>query len=1011
MQLSVAQIKPVVHFIEDDGLANNIVWDLVLDAHNILWIATNNGLSKFDGTSFTNFYKKNGLPSNKIGALCLGEHNKLYAGCSYGGLVTIVDDEIKNELRGGTDNTKQIYRTLHYSKKYNQLFVGTENGLYMLIDSTLVEIDYHKDVSVRSIVLSFTETPTGIFFSVLKGKSAGFYQLDYNQYNPLITKCHRIDPIRKFSLIWHNGKLYGSEGSTLQEFTITSSGLNKVESIPDSSFFIWRMAPFKNGLIWLGGLQDGRFPGGIRLYDSKQREFIPFDIPNNTYSVNKILYDTKSGVTWFGSSNGLIAYKESLLDYISLRGEKIIDKAFLGDSLIILTRERVIYRNNENNETLLTKNQIKTYIESKYRKIEKKYSLKERRLFDLSLSLEFTSLWKYKNQLYIQTSWGGASIPELNRFIPCGNGPVFLKENEITGQTGMYTAINYTPISYLPDINKPNEIIELERTPNIDYKITKVLEYNNVLYFASQFNGLLMINEEKISRLNSENSSIDNSITGMDIGLGGEIVCLTSNNHIYRVEYIKEPRVINELDISKMRVVGDIIKWLKFSGQKLYIGTNAGLNIIEPDGRQYRKENCTDADTWYKHANVTKFYNANNGYSFISAGYPILDPYGNLLVHTNDEIIRIKAETIANAELPINIYNLNINDQKHNISDIVGKMMPFSTHQISFNFRGIRYPSARNLKYQYNINNKGWIQGNQIILQSLRPGDYSIILEMSDLENNKLIQRNFSFSIAAPFWNTWWFGLVTLTIAIILAYGLFRLRYNRLREREMEKSRLVMENSELQLRSLQFQMNPHFLFNALTSLQSSILRGNINESLEYLNNVSSIIRTNLSNAGKDYVLVAEEIEFLQKYIKMELVRFEGKLKIELKNESNVCHLLMPPMIIQPLIENSIKHSINPQLGTGQIWVEFKRINETLQITVKDNGIGRAASQSQNISKHEHFGLSTIGKRLELLNSLDQTGLNTIKITDLNESNNDTNDNNRPAATGTVVTINLSLKWR
>jgi ligand-binding sensor domain-containing protein/signal transduction histidine kinase len=1006
MQLSVAQIKPVIHFSEDDGLADNLVWDLLLDTHNILWIATNNGLSKFDGTSFTNLYKKNGLPSDKIGALCLGENDKLYAACSYGGIVTIEDNEIKNELRFYTDNSKHICRTLHYSKKHNQLFIGTENGLYMLIDSTLIEIEYHKDISIRSIVLSFIETPAGIYFSVLKGKSAGLYQLDYNQYNPRKTKCRRIDPIRKFSLIWQNGKLHGSEGSTLQEFTITNSGLSKIESLPDSSFFIWRMASFKNGLLWLGGLQDGRFPGGIRLYDPKQGKFIPFDIPDNTCSVNKILFDKKSGVTWFGSSNGLIAYKESLLDYISLKGEKIIDKAFIGDSLIILTKERVIYRKNESNETLLTKNQIKAYIESKYREIEKKYSPKERQLFDLSLSLEFTSLWKHKNQLYIQTSWGGAPIPELNKFIPCGNGPVFLKENYNTGQTGMYAATNYTPVSYLPDINKPNEFIELESTPNIDYKITSVLEYNNVLYFASQFNGLLTINEEKISRLNSENSSLGNSIIGMDVGPGGEIVCLTGNNHIYRVEYIKEPKIIGELDIDKMGVVGDIIKWLKFSGQHLYIGTNAGLNIIESEGIK-----CTNADNWYKHANVAKFYNHNNGYSFISAGHPILDPCGNLVVHTNDEIIRIKTDTIANTEPTINIYNLSINDNIINISDIAGKIMPYSTQQISFNFRGIRYPSARNLKYRYNINNEGWNQGNQIIFQSIRPGEYFITLEMLDLENNKLIQRNLSFSIAAPFWNTWWFGLVTLTIAIILAYGLFRLRYNRIREREMEKSRLVMENSELQLRSLQFQMNPHFLFNALTSLQSSILRGNINESLDYLNNVSSIIRTNLSNAGKDYVLVAEEIEFLQKYIKMELVRFEGKLKIELKNESNVCHLLMPPMIIQPLIENSIKHSINPQLGTGQIWVEFKKINETLQITVKDNGIGRAASQSKNISQHEHFGLSTIGKRLELLNCLDQTGLNTIKITDLNESNNYIKDNNSPAVTGTVVTINLSLKWR
>ena len=152
-------------------------------------------------------------------------------------------------------------------------------------------------------------------------------------------------------------------------------------------------------------------------------------------------------------------------------------------------------------------------------------------------------------------------------------------------------------------------------------------------------------------------------------------------------------------------------------------------------------------------------------------------------------------------------------------------------------------------------------------------------------------------------------------------------------------------------------------------------------------------------ASKDYIFVSDEIKFLEKYIHIELLRFKNELEITLQNNCETSNILMPPMLVQPLIENAIKHGVRQGKHTGKIRIVFSNSDTELQILVDDNGIGREASRKIQNTNRTHFGLNVIEKRMQLLNEIGKTGINKLEINDKYEND---------ISVGTEVIIHLAL---
>ncbi|GGG89115.1 hypothetical protein GCM10011416_01920 [Polaribacter pacificus] len=185
---------------------------------------------------------------------------------------------------------------------------------------------------------------------------------------------------------------------------------------------------------------------------------------------------------------------------------------------------------------------------------------------------------------------------------------------------------------------------------------------------------------------------------------------------------------------------------------------------------------------------------------------------------------------------------------------------------------------------------------------------------------------------------------------------------------ELEK-RQKGELAHLQLKSLKAQMNPHFMFNAMNSIQSLVLKGDKYEAYNYLTKFASLIRENLNMSEKSFVGFDEELSLLKKYLELEKLRFRDDFEYEIVDEHEIEDIKIPSMIIQPFIENAIKHGLLHKInGVKKVKIQFY-FDDVFTCVITDNGIGLEASKAindKNLNKETSFSTKAIQERLALL---------------------------------------------
>ena len=977
-----AQIKPSVHFTEDDGLVGNTVKDIIKDRNGLLWIGTFNGISKYDGDKFQSINKSNGLPANGVWALAADSSNTIYAGCYQSGLAILKDDSVKKvlHLNGKYPNT---FRKLFYSNYYNMVIVGTDDGIYLLKDTLLLPVAYTRDPTTKSIVTSISGKHDKIFFTVLKGTTEGLYQMFINKSQPEKSYAERISPHGRFASTIVNDTLYNSEYYTIFKYNLLNISEQPSRSKIDSLFLIWSMSAYKNDKYWLGCLGEGRFKGGIMQFDLKKNMAYAFPIEQSNSSVNSILYDSTSGLSWFCRDDGLIGYQESPFESCDYGGKgNIIDFGFAGDSLMVLTENEVLYLKGNFFQPILIKKQVTDRITPEFEKVIKLSKMKKIYLFDTFIGIEFSKFIQDKRKLYINTAIGSISVPDMRNYFPFAVGTFKLK-----GKSA-FSSVNYLDTKYYPSIKDSINYTNPKGTKGGMKDVFKIIESNDIHFFASSSTGLYAIKNNQVFSIDESNSKIDNVLTDMDKDTDGSVWCSSANGNLFEIGLSDSLYVKKSLDLASSGLIGNSCKWLKFNGNYLFIGSNKGLNVISKKSLYSEKPS------------IEHFFNGNNGYDFVSAQSPRTDSKGNLYVHTLRQIIKI--DTLFNREAQFKIYfsEVIIDEEKSSIDDIDGKALPYTKKLISFLFKAIKFPQNGNISYRYSINNQGWIVGNHVNLLSLRSGQYSLLLEAFNCEDMQRQSQTITFTIKKPFWGTYWF-IAIFTISTALAVNfVMKVRIKWLNAQHEKNTRLVIRNSELRLRSLQLQMNPHFIFNALQTLQGFILAKNVEEGLSYISNLAGIIRSNLENASEEFIHLSVEIEFLKKYVEIEKIRFKDKLLVEFNNMVEDSNLLLPPMLIQPIMENAIKHGILNGDKKGNIKVDFRQSANALIVSIEDNGVGREYTKRLNIKDHNNRGLEIIQQRLNLLNAKYRNESHQIDFTDLYH-------HDKPA--GTQVVIQVMLK--
>jgi ligand-binding sensor domain-containing protein len=287
--------------------------------------------------------------------------------------------------------------------------------------------------------------------------------------------------------------------------------------------------------------------------------------------------------------------------------------------------------------------------------------------------------------------------------------------------------------------------------------------------------------------------------------------------------------------------------------------------------------------------------------------------------------------------------------------------------------RAINYNDFDPPKYTYSL--KGYTNdvlqstSPELNLYSLPSGKYTLEVSAVDSWGNESEKISIDIEVIPPVWKRAWFILLSLLISAALIIWAVKRKIKNIRNKETEKSNTYRRIAELEMKALKSQMNPHFVFNALNSIQNLIAKGDQRNAIKYLSDFGHLVRLNLENSSKDRISVKEEIDFLTFYFEMEKMRFGNQFTLVIECDKNIPpdEKCIPPMMIQPLVENSIKHGLLPA-GEGEIIVRFKEETDPgyIIIQVEDNGVGYSVNHTKK--EYNSLGLKIIEDRLQFIHN-------------------------------------------
>jgi len=200
------------------------------------------------------------------------------------------------------------------------------------------------------------------------------------------------------------------------------------------------------------------------------------------------------------------------------------------------------------------------------------------------------------------------------------------------------------------------------------------------------------------------------------------------------------------------------------------------------------------------------------------------------------------------------------------------------------------------------------------------------------------------------------FAMYWLFIAAYMSF----IYYRESRQHKIKSARLETQVAQAEVQALKMQLQPHFLFNTLHAI-SSLMDEDIAQSRKMLARLSELLRMTLDNIGIQKAALRQELDFLKKYLEIEQTRFSDRLKVHYNVQSETYNAMLPALILQPLVENAVKHGIAPLARGGDIFIDIRLMNEMLQITVRDNGNGTSDSEVKESRKG--VGLNNVQKRL------------------------------------------------
>tara|TARA_R110002072_G_scaffold78485_4_gene181941 strand:+ start:1388 stop:3010 length:1623 start_codon:yes stop_codon:yes gene_type:complete len=523
-----------------------------------------------------------------------------------------------------------------------------------------------------------------------------------------------------------------------------------------------------------------------------------------------------------------------------------------------------------------------------------------------------------------------------------------------------------------------------------DQLITTSLLYNNKIWYGTLYGDLGIINNNKITHysnflnLNTAINSLVFSTNDLYIGTLGNGIWKTS------ISKLSSPKPINEEFLSSK----NSYQLLFNAKNQLWMGSEKGVDKIEFQNNIISK---------------STLYNANDGFIGIETtkNTSLEDNDGNIWFGTKNGITKFTPSENQKTLLKPTVYfeeiqvsNQSIDSIQKQFKNTVLQLSP-AQNNISFRFKTVDINQPKRIEYQYILNEtqSSWSSNNTVNFANLTSRNYTfsvISRNASKIESEPVI---FNFFIDKPLYQKTWFILSIVSFLAVVFFLFIYFYFKRKQQENQQKiKKLTLENHliTLEQKALQLQMNPHFIFNVLNGIKAFGNNGNTNELNSTISQFASLLRSLLHNSRKEEINLSEEIETLKNYLDLEQkmnANFEYTITTETQNIAKE-EILIPPMLVQPFVENSIKHGFKN--SEGKLSILFKTNNNHLMCTIIDNGIGIEQSKKLKLtSNHTSVALKVTKERIE---NLSETSW--LKIKETFEKNQ---------ITGTKVEFQIPLK--
>ena len=459
-----------------------------------------------------------------------------------------------------------------------------------------------------------------------------------------------------------------------------------------------------------------------------------------------------------------------------------------------------------------------------------------------------------------------------------------------------------------------------------------------------------------------------------------EILALTQNNKLLKIEGDKvvNPKfagLLEDVKVLNIRMVNS----------RLYINSNDGIFVFDFLKKEFYKKLSYNQDFEFSH--ITEigdkvFIGVNRGVLSLPLSYKEQKKTAKLVLD----------EWRVNGKLVSNSANIELENNENNLE---------------IKYALLNFTPGEKYKVYYKINDGKWQltdeNSRKLDLPSLSAGNYIVQLRTEDGLFKPIVIQ---FFIKQVFWKSWLFILFVgvLLISLIVMYYKRQIRQiNYRKQLEIDRINLEKESDGSKLKAFKSQMNPHFFYNALNTLQSYIVTNDKKPALTYLSQFSNLTRKILEFTEQDNINLDEEIETLKLYLELEKARFNGDLyyEITLKNIENPHQIFIPVMLLQPYVENALKHGLLHSKKEKKLWISFELKDDFLNISIEDNGIGIEKSKIINAQKGNQkpasFATSAQERRVEILNKIYR---NSISL-NIEEKKNPSGE-----VSGTLVTIKL-----